>query len=104
MNKQQPSLQSAIVTGLNILNDAEVRVPASQAEGVTALRMLLTALASGQLVVSEPLTAPPALPNGEVASQATTKVRKPRQSRQPKVNGATVPPAAAEPAAPTTVQ
>jgi hypothetical protein len=95
MNKASPSLQAAVVTGLNILNDPEVRVPASQADGVSALRALLQGLASGQLIVAEAPTAqtpqPPAPP-----------MKKPRAPRRTKaqmaaaMNGAT-PPAAAPP-------
>lgn len=96
---QQLPLQAAIVTGLNILNDPEVRVPASQADGVSALRMLLTALASGQLVVSEP-----AKPQPVAATEGPApKPRAPRrtkaemaQARAAKANGAA--------AAPTSVQ
>jgi hypothetical protein len=51
MNKQL--LQSAVVTGLNLLSDPKVRVPAHQADGVAALRALLTAIANGQLTVQE---------------------------------------------------
>lgn len=96
MNKPQPSLQAAVVTGLNLLGDPEVRIPANQAEGIAALRMLLQAIASGQLVVSEPTPVQPS-PAAEPAPEPV-KVRKARAPRQPKANGA------APPAAPTSVQ
>lgn len=91
MNKQ-PSLQSAVVAGLSLLSDPEVRIPTTQVEGVAALRMLLQALASGQLVVQEPAVAPVAEP-----AEAYPAARKPRKPRAPKVNGATVADVAAAP-------
>jgi len=94
---KQPSLQAAVVAGLNVLNDPEVRISAAQAEGLVSLRLLLQGLASGQLVVAEPQVAPPSTEN------AYTPPRKPRKPRTPKgaVNGAEAP---AAPAAPATVQ
>lgn len=81
MNKQ-PSLQAAVVTGLNILNDPEVRIPAAQAEGLVSLRLLLQGLASGQLVITE------AQPAATPVAGATA--RRPRVPRKAKTNGADV--------------
>lgn len=102
MNRNQSTLQAAIVTGLNVLNDPDVRIPAAQAEGVVALRTLLTAIASGQLNVvdatapAQPVSTLAGSPSGE----APKKVRAPRRAKA-QVNGAAVPDATA---APTTVQ
>lgn len=105
MNKQ-PSLQTAIVAGLNLLEDPNVRMPASQAEGIVALRMLLQALANGQLVVSEPeATGPKPVPE----PKPEPKPRAPRRTRaqmheariqaRAQANGAAGPTAVAAPAA-----
>lgn len=86
---KNPSLQAAVVTGLNLLNDPDVRVPAAQAEGVAALRMLLQALASGQLVVQEPAAAQSSPTVAVDANPAPAPaVRKVRVSRKSKLNGA----------------
>lgn len=106
MNRPVPTIQSALATGLAVLNDPEVRIPAAHAEGIVSLRTLLQGLASGQLIVSEPQVQPVAL----APEVAGAKPRTPRRTKAEmalaranlaaKANGATAP----APAAPTSVQ
>jgi hypothetical protein len=83
------TLQSAVATGLEILADPAVRIPAAQAEGVVSLRTLLTALASGQLAVVETSNGASSLTAPAQAPTATKKARAPRKSKG-HVNGAVV--------------
>lgn len=100
MNKP-PSLQAALVAGLNLLNDPEVRVPASQAEGLVALRVLFQGLAAGQLVVVDAAAATQTAAPAEI----TKKERAPRRTKaqlaaaRAAANGAAGPTAVASSAA-----
>jgi len=65
---KETNLRNAIITGLNIMNDDVVRVPASQIETLADFKDILKGLLNGQLVLATPdrvLPADAQLPNKE---------------------------------------
>jgi hypothetical protein len=54
MDNNNVDIRKAIVVGLDILNDPQVRVPVSAVNDLAVLKGLLQAIGNGELVIASP--------------------------------------------------
>ena len=78
----KPQIELAVGTGLNVFGpESELQIPVAQNEGIFYLRMLLTGIATGQIILAPGTVAPPMdgnEPPAEIKKAAARKKTKKR--------------------------